>query len=118
MGQIFGSIADVLGKYLYFIYNTIAFENYGLAIIIFTVTIKLVLLPLTLKQLKSSARMQEVQPKIQELQKRYKNDREKLNQELMKFYQENKINPAAGCLPILVQLPILFSRSMGCYRKP
>jgi YidC/Oxa1 family membrane protein insertase len=102
-------IAEYLGKFLYFIYNTVAFQNYGLAIIIFTLVMKLALLPLTLKQLKSSAKMQEVQPKIQELQQMYKNDKEKLNQEMVKFYQENKINPASGCLPLLVQMPILFS---------
>ncbi|MEN8907798.1 MAG: YidC/Oxa1 family membrane protein insertase [Clostridiales bacterium] len=104
-----GFIANYLGQFLYFIYNTVAFENYGLAIIIFTIVIKLALMPLTFKQLRSSAKMQEIQPKIQEIQKMYKNDKEKLNKELMKFYQENKVNPAAGCLPLLIQMPILFS---------
>lgn len=102
-------IAYPLGQFLYFIYNTLAFHNYGLAIIIFTVIMKLVLLPLTIKQYHSTAKMQEIQPLIQEIQKRYKNDREKMNQELMKVYQENKVNPAGGCLPLLIQLPILFS---------
>lgn len=102
-------IAYPLGQFLYFIYNSLAFHNYGLAIIIFTVIMKLVLLPLTLKQYRSSAKMQEIQPLIQDVQKRYKNDKEKMNQELMKIYQENNINPAGGCLPLLLQLPILFS---------
>ena len=102
-------IARPLGQFLNFIYNTMAFGNYGLAIIIFTLFIKIVLLPLTIKQYRSTARMQEVQPLIQEIQKRYKNDKEKLNQELMKVYQENKVNPAGGCLPLLVQMPILLS---------
>lgn len=102
-------IARPLGQFLNFIYNTIAFGNYGLAIIVFTLFIKAVLLPLTIKQYRSTARMQEVQPMIQEIQKRYKNDKEKLNQELMKVYQENKVNPAGGCLPVLVQMPILLS---------
>ena len=53
--------------------------------------------------------MQQLQPQIQELQKRYKNDKEKLNTELMNFYKENKVNPAGGCLPLLIQMPILFS---------
>jgi YidC/Oxa1 family membrane protein insertase len=105
----FDIIAYPLGQFLYFIYNTLAFHNYGLAIIIFTVIMKLVLLPLTIKQYRSTAKMQEIQPQIQEIQKRYKNDKEKLNQELMKVYQENKVNPAGGCLPLLIQLPILFS---------
>ncbi len=102
-------IAYPLGSFLYFIYNYLAFHNYGLAIIIFTVIMKLVLLPLTLKQYRSTSRMQEIQPLIQDVQKRYKNDKEKMNQELMKIYQENKVNPAGGCLPLLIQLPILFS---------
>jgi YidC/Oxa1 family membrane protein insertase len=102
-------IAYPLGRFLYFIYNTLGLHNYGLALLIFTVVIKLVLLPLTVKQYKSTARMQELQPQIQEIQKRYKNDKEKLNQELMKVYQENNYNPASGCLPLLIQMPILIS---------
>lgn len=102
-------IAKPMGMFLNFIYNTMAFENYGLSIIIFTLFIKMVLLPLTIKQYKSTARMQEVQPMIQEIQKRYKNDKEKLNQEMMKVYQEHKVNPAGGCFPVLLQMPILFS---------
>lgn len=102
-------IAYPLGQFLYFIYNNLSFLNYGLAIIIFTLIMKLVLLPLTVKQYKSTAQMQLIQPKIQEIQKRYKNDKEKLNQELMKVYQENKVNPAGGCLPLLIQMPIIIS---------
>ncbi|NJD03940.1 MAG: membrane protein insertase YidC [Ruminiclostridium sp.] len=100
-------IAKPLGQFLYFIYNITG--NYGLAIIIFTVVVKLVLLPLTLKQYKSTTKMQAIQPQLQEIQKRYKNDKEKLNQEMMKLYQENGVNPAGGCLPLLVQMPILIS---------
>jgi YidC/Oxa1 family membrane protein insertase len=102
-------ICRPLGQFLLFIYNTISFHNYGLAIIIFTLIIRLVLLPLTLKQYKSSAKMQELQPIIADIQKRYKDDKEKLNQEMMKVYQENNYNPASGCLPLLVQMPILIS---------
>jgi YidC/Oxa1 family membrane protein insertase len=106
---IFDFIAKPLGQFLYFVYNTIAFKNYGLAIIIFTIVIKLVLLPLTIKQYRSTAKMQEIQPLIEDIQRRYKNDKEKMNQELMKLYQEHKYNPAGGCLPHLIQMPILFS---------
>lgn len=102
-------IARPLGSFLYFIYNTVAFRNYGFAIILFTVVVRLALLPLTIKQYKSSAKMQQIQPKIQEIQKRYKNDKEKLNEELMKVYQENDVNPAGGCLPMLVQMPIILA---------
>lgn len=102
-------IADPLGKFLYWIYNTVAFENYGLAIIIFTIIVRAALVPLTLKQYKSTAEMQKVQPLIQELQRKYANDKTKLNEEMMKLYQEHKINPAGGCLPLLIQMPILLT---------
>jgi len=102
-------IAYPLGRFLYFIYNTLGLHNYGLSLLIFTVIIKFALLPLTIKQYHSTVRMQELQPKIQEIQKKYKNDKEKLNQELMKVYQENNYNPASGCLPLLIQMPILIS---------
>jgi len=102
-------IAYPLGKLLVFIYNTLAFNNYGLAIIIFTILIKLLLMPLTFKQYKSTLAMQEIQPEIQNIQKRYRNDKEKLNQEIMKLYSEHKINPMAGCLPLLIQLPIIIA---------
>lgn len=102
-------VIHALGQLFYFIYDKLVFENYGLAIILFTLIVRFALLPLTVKQYKSSAMMQEVQPKIQEIQKRYKNDKEKLNQEMMKLYSEEKINPAGGCLPLLIQMPILLS---------
>lgn len=106
---MFDFIAFPLGKFLLFIYENLAFHRYGVAIIIFTVLIRVILLPLTVKQYTSMSKMQEVQPQLQEIQKIYKNDKAKLNEEIMKIYQENKINPAGGCLPLLIQMPILFS---------
>lgn len=103
-------VTGPLGAILGFIYS---FTNsYGFSIILFTIFIKLILLPLAIKQQKSMAQMQKVQPLLAEVQNKYKNDKEKLNQETMKLYQEHKVNPAAGCLPMLVQLPIIF----GLYR--
>lgn len=102
-------LAKPLGQFLYFIYNNIAFHNYGLAIIFFTIIVRMILLPLTIKQYKSTAKMQEIQPLITDIQNRYKNDKEKLNQELMKVYQENNANPAGGCLPLLIQFPIIIT---------
>lgn len=102
-------IAKPLGKFLYMIYNTVAFGNYGMAIIIFTIIVRAAMVPLTLKQYKSTAEMQKVQPLLQEIQRKYANDKEKLNQEMMKLYQEHKINPAGGCLPLIIQMPILLS---------
>ncbi|MDE3076390.1 MAG: membrane protein insertase YidC [Chloroflexota bacterium] len=80
----------------------------GVAIIIFTLGIKLLLVPLTLQQLRSARNMQELQPEIQELQRKYKNDKQRLTEETMALYKERKVNPAAGCLPLVLQLPILY----------
>jgi len=83
--------------------------NYGVAIILLTVMVKLVLLPLTIKQTRSMIAMQKIQPEIKKLQEKYKDDKEKLSQEMMKFYKENKVNPLGGCLPLILQLPIFFA---------
>lgn len=88
------------------------FGSYGVAIIVFGILVKMVTLPLTLQQLRSSRAMQQIQPLMQELQKKYKNDKEKLAQEQMKLYREHGVNPLGGCLPLLIQLPILW----GLYR--
>lgn len=81
-------------------------SSWALTIILFTVVVKLITLPLTLQQLRSSKAMQQVQPQLQALQKQYGKDREKLLQEQMKLYKEYNVNPAAGCLPMLVQMPV------------
>ncbi len=80
----------------------------GIAIILFTILMRLVLLPLTIKQLKSSKKMQELQPMMAELRRKYGKDQQKLTQEMTKLYREQKVNPVGGCLPILPQLPIFF----------
>lgn len=96
-----------LGWVLKFMYVLV--NNYGIAIILFTIIIKAVLLPLTVKQQKSMLKTQKLQPLLMDLQKKYANDKEKLNQETMKLYQKYQINPMSGCLPMLIQLPILFA---------
>ena len=83
--------------------------NYGVAIILFTVFVKMLLLPLDIKQKKSMAKTQKIQPLLMEVQKKYANDKEKLNQETMKIYQKYGINPMGGCLPMLIQLPIILA---------
>lgn len=83
--------------------------DWGMAIILLTVSIRIVLLPLTWKQTKSMLEMQRIQPKIKELQVKYKDDKEKLQEETLKFYQENKVNPFGGCLPALLQMPVFFA---------
>lgn len=84
-------------------------HDYGFAIILLTVAIRVLLLPLTVKQTKSMYELQRIQPKIKELQEKYKNNKEKLQEETLKFYQENKVNPFGGCLPMLLQMPIFFA---------
>ncbi|OPJ58670.1 membrane protein insertase YidC [Clostridium oryzae] len=83
--------------------------SYGLTIILFTVIIRLLMLPLNIKSTKSSAKMQELQPKMQEIQNKYKNDPQKSQQELMKLYKEHGTSPFGGCLPILIQFPVLMA---------
>jgi YidC/Oxa1 family membrane protein insertase len=82
---------------------------WGLSIVLLTVCVRLVLFPLFVKQIKSQRRMQELAPKIKELQARHKGDRETLNAELMKLYKDNNANPISGCLPLVLQLPVFFA---------
>ena len=82
---------------------------WGLSIVLLTVCVRLVLFPLFVKQIKSQRRMQELAPKIKEVQARHKGDRETLNAELMKLYKDNNANPISGCLPLLLQLPVFFA---------
>ncbi len=83
--------------------------NYGLVIILFSLLVKIVVFPLTHKSLESAAKMQQLQPKMVEIRERYGNDSQKMNQAMMKLYKDEKINPLGGCLPMLLQMPILFS---------
>lgn len=103
-------ITRPLGFLIQFIYNLV--NNYGLAIILFTIIIKLILMPLQIKSQKAMKRQQKVQPIIMELQKKYANDQQRLQQEMMKVYKENNVSMTGGCLPLLIQFPIL----IGLYR--
>lgn len=84
-------------------------NSYGIAIILITIFIKVALMPLTFMQLNSMKKMQEMAPMQKKLQEKYKNDKEKLNTELMKLYQDNKVNPMGGCLPLLIQFPFIIA---------
>ncbi len=99
------AIGNILGFILSFIVSIVG--DYGWAIIVFTILVRLCLLPLMVKQIKSTKAMQDIQPKMLEIQEKYKNKPEKQQEELMKLYKDAKINPMAGCLPLLIQLPIL-----------
>ncbi|MBO8172174.1 MAG: membrane protein insertase YidC [Bacillaceae bacterium] len=85
------------------------FGNYGLAILIVTIIIRLLTLPLMLKQIKSSKQMQLIQPEMQKIREKFKDNQQKLQEETMKLFQKHNINPLAGCLPLLVQMPILIA---------
>ena len=104
---IWDGIREGLGSVLAFFYSVV--PNSGFAIIMLTVAVRLALFPLTAKQAKSMIAMQRVQPEIKKLQAKYKNDRQKLNEEMMKFYKENEINPLGGCLPLVLQMPIFIA---------
>ncbi len=100
---------DFLGAPIGYIMNLIysVLSNYGLTIVVISILFKLIILPLTIKQQKSMVAMQEIQPLIADIQKKYENDKEKQSKEMMKIYQDYNISPFASCLPTLLQFPIL-----------
>lgn len=101
------AIADFLAFFIRPLYALLG-NNYGLTIIMFTIVVKLATLPLSVKSQKSMTRTQQLQPLIAELQKKYKNDKNKLNEEMTKLYTKHNVNPLGGCLPTLVPLIVLF----------
>jgi YidC/Oxa1 family membrane protein insertase len=100
-------IYEAFGSALAFFYAII--PNLGVGIILLTVTVMLILFPLTAKSAKSMLAMQRLQPEIKKLQAKHKGDRQKLNEEMMKLYQEHKVNPLGGCLPLLLQMPVFIA---------
>ncbi|MEG3072356.1 MAG: YidC/Oxa1 family membrane protein insertase [Candidatus Syntrophopropionicum ammoniitolerans] len=95
---------------LYYFTSSVGLPSYALAIILLTVLIKVILYPLTRKQMKSMLGMQRIQPKIKEIQDKWKKkDPKRMQEEVMKLYKEHNINPAAGCMPLLIQMPILIA---------
>lgn len=102
---MFKALAFIFGYLLKFWFSI--FGNYGVAVILFTITIKAIILPLTIKQQRSTEKTQELQPKLQALQEKYKDDQEKLAQEYQKFMTENKYNPFGGCLIAILQIFII-----------
>ena len=83
--------------------------SWGWAIILLTFTIRILILPLTFTSVKSKQKLQVLQPEMKKIQERYKDDRQRMNQEMMKFYQENKVNPLGSCLPLLLQIPFFIA---------
>ena len=105
MTSLWNSLGDIFANIIVFFYSFT--HNYGIAIILMTVLIRVILYPLMQKQMVSMREMQKIQPLMKAVQDKYKNDKERLNKELMALYKEHKVNPMSGCLPLLIQMPIL-----------
>ena len=106
--KLLAPIQNVLEVVVVFLYQNVI-ASYGIVIILLTIIVRLILTPLTITQTRSMARMQKIQPQLKELQKKYKDDKQKLQQETMAFYKENNVNPLAGCLPLILQMPVFFA---------
>lgn len=104
---VFNFISQLLLQLLDFLYNIV--KNWGVAIIILSILIYIILYPLSIKQMRSMKKMQALQPRIEELKKAYKDNPQKLNKEIMELYRNYKINPFSGCLPLILQIPIFFA---------
>src|SRR3981081_324838 len=105
----FSPLISAFEAIMVFIHAHLVGGSWGLAIVGLTVLIRAVLVPITFRQLKSMQEMQRLPPQITALKEKYKDDKQRQQQEIMKFYQENKINPLASCLPLLLQLPVFIS---------
>ena len=105
MGSLWSSLGDIFANIIIFLYSFT--HNYGIAIILMTIFIRVALYPLMQKQMVSMREMQKIQPLMKAVQDKYKNDKERLNKELMALYKEHKVNPMSGCLPLIIQMPIL-----------
>ncbi len=101
-------LVDIADKVLVFFHDS-AGLSWGGAIIALTIAMRTLLIPLTYKQLKGMRALQALQPQIKEIQAKYKNDKQRMQQEMMRFYQENKVNPFASCIPLLAQLPVFIT---------
>jgi YidC/Oxa1 family membrane protein insertase len=108
LANILQPLIDVADSVLNFFHDN-AGLSWGGAIIALTVVTRAILIPLTYKQLKGMRALQALQPQIKEIQAKYKNDRQRMQQEMMRFYQENKVNPFASCIPLIAQLPVFIT---------
>jgi YidC/Oxa1 family membrane protein insertase len=108
VANVLQPLIDVFEAVLVFIHDTFGF-GWGFSIVAMTILIRALLLPLTLKQVKSMRGMQQIAPQMKELRGKHKDDPQRLNQEMMKLYRDNQVNPFASCLPILAQIPVFIS---------
>jgi YidC/Oxa1 family membrane protein insertase len=105
---VFKQLIDAFDAVIQFFHDSVGL-SWGFSIIALTVCVRALLVPLTLKQYHSMQALQRLAPEIKQLQEKYKDDKQRLNQEMMKFYQENKVNPFGSCLPLLLQMPVFIS---------
>ncbi len=108
LANIFQPIIDVFERVLLFFHDTAGF-GWGASIIAMTIVVRTLMLPLTIKQFRSMQGLQTLAPQIKAIQEKYKDDKQRQNQEMMKFYQENKVNPFGSCLPLVLQIPVFIS---------
>jgi YidC/Oxa1 family membrane protein insertase len=108
LANIFQPVIDVFDSVMQFFHNSVGL-SWGTSIIALTVVVRTLLLPLTIRQFKSMQKLQKFAPQMKELQERYKDDKQRLNEEMMKFYRENKVNPFGSCLPLVAQMPVFIS---------
>ena len=101
-------IARPFGVLMEFIYNNLAFHNYGLAIIVFTLFVKILFLPLSIKQQRSMERQQAIAPELEAIRNKFKGDNKRIQEEQMNLYSKYNISPMSGCLPMLIQIPLIF----------
>jgi len=108
LANILQPLMNIANAVLQFFHDQAGF-SWGMSIIALTVLTRTILIPLTYKQLKGMRALQALQPQIKEIQAKYKNDRQRMQQEMMRFYQENKVNPFSSCIPLLAQLPVFIT---------
>jgi YidC/Oxa1 family membrane protein insertase len=106
--NILQPLIDIANAVLQFFHDDVGL-SWGMSIIALTIVTRAVLLPLTYKQLKGMRALQALQPQLKEIQEKYKNDKQRMQQEMMRFYKENKVNPFASCIPLLAQLPVFIT---------
>lgn len=111
MGSLINPIIEFLIQILVFFHDNV-YPNYGVAIILLTIVVRIAMSPLTFTQIRAQSQIQKIQPQINKIREKYKGDKEKMNKEIMSIYGENKINPLSGCLPLLLQLPVIFALYM------
>jgi YidC/Oxa1 family membrane protein insertase len=108
IANVLQPLIDVANGILQFFHDNVGL-SWGMSIIALTVTVRAILIPLTYKQLKGMRALQALQPQIKEIQAKYKNDKQRMQQEMMRFYKENKVNPLASCIPLVAQLPVFIT---------